>query len=186
LSLFSKCSEINEFFSILRFFRNKLPLLYLNCKQAVDKELAKSLPECKGVSFAADYWTSRSQDPYLGMTMNWIDKDFQMRKVLVACRSAEGRHTGTNIAGHIDKVVGGISGLRGSTTRFCVTDNAANMLSAVPRLTKKIDKGLGCFDHLLNLVMKDTNKANETIAGAIKVILFRNFRYFSNISILIS
>ena len=158
-------------------------MLYYNCKQAVDKELAKTLPDCKGVSFAADYWTSRSQDPYLGMTMNWIDKDFSMRKILVACRSAEGRHTGANIAGHIDKVVGAIPGLKGSTTRFCVTDNAANMLSAVPRQTKKIDKGLGCFDHLLNLAMKDTNKADETIAGAIKVI-FVKFVIFETLVVL--
>ena len=51
-----------------------------------------------------------------------------------------------------------------------MTDNAANMLSAVPRQTKKIDKGLGCFDHLLNLVMKETTKGDPTIADAIKVI----------------
>ena len=93
-----------------------------------------------------------------------------MRKVLVACRSAEGRHNGANIAGHIDKIVGAVPGLKGSTTWFCVTKNAANMLYAVPRMTKKIDKGLGCFDHLVNLVMKDTNKADPTIADAIKVI----------------
>ena len=102
-----------------------------------------------------------------------------MRKILVACR----RHTGVNIACHIYKVVGAIPGLKGSTTRFCVTDNAPNMLSAVPRMTKKIDKGLGCFDHLLNLVMKDTNKADPTIADAIKVIfavLNQNFQYFCN------
>jgi len=30
-----------------------------------------------------------------------------------------------------------------------VTDNAANMLAAVPKHTKKIDVGLACFDHLL-------------------------------------
>ena len=95
----------------------------------------------------------------------------------------EGRHTGANIAGHIDKVVGAIPGLKGSTTRFCVTDNAANMLSAVPRQTKKIDKGLGCFDHLLNLAMKDTNKADETIAGAIKVI-FVKFVIFETLVVL--
>ena len=138
---------------------------------------------------AADYWTSRSQDPYLGMTMNWVDKEFKMRKVLVACRSAEGRHTGANIAGHIDKIVGAVPGLKGSTTRFYVTKNAANMLYAVPRMTKKIDKGLGCFDHLLNLVIKDTNKADPTIADAIKVIfvifvmfvlLYCKFCYFQN------
>jgi hypothetical protein len=150
-------------------FRNKVPLLYLNCKKAVDQELAKALPDCKGVCFTADYWTSRSSDPYLGMTLHYIDKEFEMKKMLVACRSAEGRHTAVNIAGHIDKVVGGVQGLRGSTTRVCVTDNAANMLAAVPKHTKKIDLGLGCFDHLLNLVMKATNKADDQIHQAIKV-----------------
>ena len=155
--------------------------MYLNCKQAVDKELAQTLPDCKGVSFAANYWTSRSQDPYLGMTMHWVDKEFRMRKMLVACRRAEGQHTGINIASHIDKVVGAVPGLKGSTTRLCVTDNAANMWSAVPRQTKKIDKGLGCFDHILNLVMKATNSGNPTfllpifVTFVTIVVLYRYF-----------
>ncbi len=67
------------------------------------------------------------------------------------------------------QIVGAISGLKGSTTRVCVTDNAENMLKAVPDLTKKIDIGLGCFDHLLNLVVKSANLADENILGAIKV-----------------
>ena len=96
-------------------------------------------------------------------------------------KTPEFRHTDVNIGGHIDKVVGAVAGLKGSTTRFCVTDNAANMLAAVPRHTKKIDIGLGCFDHLLNLVMKATSKekADEQIAKAIKVIysvIFVNLR----------
>ncbi len=52
-----------------------------------------------------------------------------------------------------------------------VTDNAANMLA---KHTKKIDIGLACFDHLLNLADKATNLADETIYGVIKVI-FVNF-----------
>jgi hypothetical protein len=86
------------------FYRNKVPLLYANCKAAVDKELAIQLPQCKGVSFTADYWTSRSCDPYLGMTLHFITPEFEMKKLMVACKSAEGRHTGQNIANHIDKV----------------------------------------------------------------------------------
>jgi hypothetical protein len=81
-----------------------VPLLYANCKAAVDKELAIQLPQCKGVSFTADYWTSRSCDPYLGMTLHFITPEFEMKKLMVACKSAEGRHTGQNIANHIDKV----------------------------------------------------------------------------------
>jgi hypothetical protein len=42
------------------------------------------------------------------------------------------------------------------------------MLAAVPKHTKKIDVGLACFDHLLNLVVKAANLANEDIQDAIK------------------
>jgi hypothetical protein len=196
-------------------FRNKVPLLYANCKAQVDKVLAKELPDCRGVCFTADYWTSRAADPYLGMTLHYINSDFQLKKFLVSCRSADYRHTAVNIGSHMDKVirnfrtysnltyfyskfpnvlkfnillfeisvrtqsfhnffvsfvqvVGAIAGLRGNTLRTCVTDNAANMLAAVPKHTKKIDVGLACFDHLLNLVVKAANLANDHIQDAIK------------------
>ena len=192
-----------------------MPLLYANCKAQVDKVLAKELPDCKGVCFTADYWTSRAADPYLGMTLHYINSDFQLKKFLVSCRSADYRHTAINIGSHMDKVirnfrkssklpsfysklpnvlklnillfeitvrtqsthiffvsfvqvVGAIAGLRGNTLRTCVTDNAANMLAAVPKHTKKIDVGLACFDHLLNLVVKAANLANDHIQDAIK------------------
>ncbi len=51
-----------------------------------------------------------------------------------------------------------------------MTDNAANMLKAVPDLTKKIDIGLGCFDHLLNLAVRAANAEIEEIQEAIEVI----------------
>lgn len=49
-----------------------------------------------------------------------------------------------------------------------MTDNASSMLAAVPKLTKKIDIGLGCMDHILNLIVKASNKAIPEIATAIK------------------
>ena len=151
-------------------FRNKMPLLYLNVKAAMDKKLATVLPDCKGVAFTGDFWTSRSAEQYLGVTLHFVDDEFNLNKVMVACKSAEGRHTAVNIAAHIDKVISGVSGLRSSTTRFCVTDNAAAMLAAVPKLTKKLDVGLGCIDHTLNLIVKAANKAVPEIHEAIKVI----------------
>ena len=51
-----------------------------------------------------------------------------------------------------------------------MTDNAANMLKAVPDLTKKIDIGLGCFDHLLNLAVRAANAEVDEIHEAIEVI----------------
>jgi len=76
------------------------------------------------------------------------------------------------------KVVGAINGLRGSTLQVCVTDNAANMLAAVPKHTKKVDIGLPCFDHLLNLVVKAANLADEDVQEAIKVNFFVIFEVF--------
>jgi len=49
-----------------------------------------------------------------------------------------------------------------------VTDNVANMLAAVPKHTKKIDIGLPCFDHLLNLVVRAANLANEPALDSIR------------------
>jgi hypothetical protein len=149
-----------------------MPLLYLNVKAAMDKKLATTLPDCKGVGFSADLWTSNAADPYLGVNIHFIDNEFKLHKVMVACKSAEGRHTAVNIAANLDKVVSGIVGLKVSTTRFCVTDNAAAMLAAVPKHTKKLDVGLGCIDHTLNLMVKAANKAIPEIYLAIKVYYF--------------
>jgi hypothetical protein len=107
-------------------------------------------------------------DQYLGMTCHYVDEKFNVQKVMVACTPAEGRHSAINVGAHIDKAVGRIAGLGSSTTRFCVTDNAANMLAAVPKHTKKVDVGLGCMDHLINLVVEATNKAVPEIDAAIK------------------
>lgn len=145
-----------------------MPLLYFNVKAAMDKMLEKVLPTCQGVAFTGDFWTSNSADPYLGMTMHFVDEDFVLHRIMVACKLAEGRHTAVHIASHMDKVVSGIAGLKSTTTRFCLTDNAAAMLAAVPKLTKKLDVGFGCIDHILNLIIKSTNKAVPEIAAAIK------------------
>jgi hypothetical protein len=41
------------------------------------------------------------------------------------------------------------------------------MLGAVPKLTKKIDVGLGCIDHMINLIVKSTQRAVPEINQAI-------------------
>jgi hypothetical protein len=84
------------------FSRNKLTLLFLNLRAAVNKKIAIDLLDCQGVAFTADYWTSRAADPYLGMTLHYIDAKFEMQKFMVACKSAEGRHTAVNIAGNFN------------------------------------------------------------------------------------
>jgi hypothetical protein len=61
-----------------------------------------------------------------------------------------------------------------------VTDNTANMLKAVPELSKKIDIGLESIDHLLNLAVRAANAEVEQIADAIQVIFITFVEYVSN------
>ncbi len=39
--------------------RNKLPQVFLNVKKAVDAKLALDLPQCEGIGFTCDFWTSK-------------------------------------------------------------------------------------------------------------------------------
>lgn len=104
-------------------------------------------------------------DPYLGLTLHVVDKNFELKNFIVSMTSCKGRHTAPLIAQHLDKQVSKVPGLTANIQTVCVSDNAANMLSAIPRLTKKVDKGLGCADHLINLVVKDAFKVDDDIAG---------------------
>jgi hypothetical protein len=55
------------------------------------------------------------------------------------------------------------------------------MLAAVPKHTKKVDMGLPCFDHLLNLVVKAANLADDNIQDAIKVIFVKFELYINHV-----
>jgi hypothetical protein len=149
------------------FARSKLPLLYSNVKEAVDFKLQEELPSCDGVAFTTDLWSSRAFDPYLGMTVHFIDQKFNLQKFLIHCCKAEGRHTAQFIASNLDSVVQKLK-LNNETARYCTSDNAANMLAAVGKLTNEITGGLGCIDHLLNLIVNASIKAIPEVRDAIE------------------
>jgi hypothetical protein len=83
----------------------------------------------------------------------------------VHCGSAEGRHTAKNIAEHLDKAITDIPGLPSNNHKVCTSDNAANMLCAIPKLTEEIEEGLGCIDHLLNIVVTECLAIPEVKQG---------------------
>jgi hypothetical protein len=107
----------------------------------------------------------------MGITIHYISKLWTLKKLTVHCGEAEGRHTTKNIAEHLDKAITQIPGLPTQVHTVCTSDNAANMLCAIPKLTEEIDEGLGCIDHLLNLVVNDCLETPE-ISDAVEA--FRN------------
>ena len=62
------------------FSRAKLPLLFDQVKQAVDKVIQREVKYTTGVAFTSDHWTSRNMDPYLGVTAHLITKDWTLAR----------------------------------------------------------------------------------------------------------
>ena len=62
------------------YSRAKLPLLYDQVKIAVEAKIRKDVPHTSGVAFTADHWSSRSMDPYIGVTLHMISKNWEMTR----------------------------------------------------------------------------------------------------------
>ena len=89
-----------------------------------------------------------------------------MEKVLIHCGEAKGKHTAVLIAEKLDKVIDSLELAEGMFTAM-TTDNAINMLNAVNKESKTIHLGLGCIDHLLQLVINRSIDKVEVVKSAV-------------------
>ena len=85
------------------FSRYKLPLLFENVKDAVDKLLHKELPQCSGYGFSTDIWSSRNNDSYMALSFHYISESFELRKFIIACSYFDGHHTGDAISAKLEQ-----------------------------------------------------------------------------------
>ena len=60
------------------YSRAKLPLLYDQVKALVESKIKKEVPHTAGVAFTADHWSSRAMDPYIGVTLHMISKNWTL------------------------------------------------------------------------------------------------------------
>ena len=80
---------------------------------------------------------------------------------MIHCGEAKGKHTAVLIAQTLDEVLDNLN-LPEDKFSAITTDNARNMLNATQKKAKTIDMGLGCLDHLLQLVV---NKSIDKVPG---------------------
>ena len=150
------------------FSRAKLPLLYKQVKQGVDSKIKKDVKFTTGIAFTSDYWSSRAMDPYLGVTMHMIGKNWTLDRYMVHCGPHEGRHTGQLVARKLDEIINSLDLSEENLFKSMTTDNASNMKIAC-RDSHTIDKHISCFDHSLNLVVNaGINSVDEIKASAEK------------------
>ncbi|XP_069128352.1 E3 SUMO-protein ligase ZBED1-like [Argopecten irradians] len=141
---------------------------YENTKLALQLKLASSPRH----AVTGDFWTSSaSGDPYLTITVHFIDDDFKLNSNVLLTRTVHESHTGENIAHEFSKDVEEW-GLRDP---FAVSDHAANMMSAFS--THLGWPHMGCLGHCLNLVVTKGLKLQNISKLTAKVRkLFSHFR----------
>ena len=153
------CNDMNPRFNVkdsTAFARHKLPLLYDTLVSARNDLLLDELPDCKQVAITFDHWSSRNNDPFLCLTLHYINKDFVLRKMTVAIVHHPETHTGSEIADMIQRQLEEIPPLLAITRIVCVVDQAANMRKAIndADCLLSLDNGsICCMDHKLNTAL---------------------------------
>ncbi|XP_065679069.1 uncharacterized protein LOC136093761 [Hydra vulgaris] len=132
------------------FSRYKLPLLYESVMDTVQNLIEKEVSTCQQVAITTDGWTSRSQDPYITLTLHYINSQFELKKYVLNFDNFVGRHTGYHISKALEEMIQKYPVLDAVPKKVIVHDAAANMKHAVSIMNKTKYESLLCADHLLN------------------------------------
>ncbi|CAG8483277.1 5753_t:CDS:2 [Cetraspora pellucida] len=116
-----------------------------------------------------DLWSSRTDKPYIGITVGWLDlKNWTLKEGLLACEKIKGRYTDENIQDTIVQIIDRFQ-LKQKLVA-ATTDNGANVVKAI----RLIDiSHVPCSAHTLHLsVLKGLNIAKPFKKRITNLILF--------------
>jgi hypothetical protein len=145
------------------YSRNTCALVWKNLKEALDKVLAKDLPDLDVVSFTSDLWQSRATDDFISLTIHFVDIDWSLRHYNIECRPFSSAHSGVMIGYAMDEMIRAVKGLAEATLKYMTTDGAANMKKACDE-SETVSHQLICLNHILNLAFKDACKIPAVVA----------------------
>ncbi|XP_057181274.1 E3 SUMO-protein ligase ZBED1-like [Triplophysa rosa] len=132
------------------FTKVALPSLYTKCRLEIEREIRS----IEYFASTTDLWSSRTAEPYLSLTVHFIDSDFAMKSKLLQTSFFPQAHTGELIAAGLKEAISAW-GLLEERLVCITTDNAANMIRAasVNNWTR-----LHCFGHRLHLAIENAMK----------------------------
>ncbi|CAG8618012.1 10001_t:CDS:2, partial [Scutellospora calospora] len=121
------------------------------------------------VNLMTDLWSSRTNQAYIGVTVTWINSNFELKKALLTIQLLLSLHTAKAIEDSLNQV---ITNWRLTGRVFCITtDNGANVKKAIS-LMDNITRS-SCSAHTLQLsVLKGLKPAVRLIKRAKNLILF--------------
>ncbi len=137
----------------------EIPKLY----EQAQKTVKDSIQSASSLVLTSDMWTARTTEAYLTLSGHFIDKDWQMQSCNLATIHVAVQHTADNISEILTKITDewGIT----NKVHAVITDSGANMVSAV---RKTCWKHIPCFSHTLNLIVKDSIKADTSLESILE------------------
>uniref|UniRef100_A0AAQ5Y0H8 BED-type domain-containing protein n=1 Tax=Amphiprion ocellaris TaxID=80972 RepID=A0AAQ5Y0H8_AMPOC len=136
-----------------------LPKLYAQVRET----LKDSIQSASCLALTCDMWTARTTESYLTVKGHFIDKDWQMQSCNLAAIHVAVQHTADNISELLVTITDDWDIT--SKVQTVVTDSGANMVSAV---RKTYWKHIPCFAHTLNLIVKDSIKADTSLESILE------------------
>ncbi|CAB4431752.1 unnamed protein product [Rhizophagus irregularis] len=107
------------------------------------------------VSVTTDIWSSLKNEGFLGVTIHFIDNDWQLKHFTLDIFRFKGSHTGQAISDEIYKLLTEFN-LQNKTLSI-TTDNASNMVACARELRVKFEHNdfihYRCVAHILNLIV---------------------------------
>jgi hypothetical protein len=109
--------------------------------------LGMLVSEAETINFTTDMWTSRRNNGYIGVTVNWIDKNFSIHEAVLSCELLPSPHTAENIKNALVQI---FENWRIHHKIFAATtDNGANILKAVSLMNNV--QSVSCVAHTIHL-----------------------------------
>ncbi|GES93814.1 zinc finger BED domain-containing protein 1-like [Rhizophagus clarus] len=149
-----------------KYVKKLITKAYNNSKQELIKLFGNTIKFC---SITTDLWTGRDRQGYIGVTCSFINKEFELQEIMLACQYIEYPHTSQNIARTIMNLIFEW----GLEKKFiCITtDNGSNIVAASRLLPNTFR--IPCAAHTLNLVVnKGLIPVEILIARAKRLINF--------------
>lgn len=133
-----------------RLTENEIPKLYLKKKRTIQKEIndiRSGSYDLAMFSFTTDLWSSITMEPYMSLTMHFIDDNFQLHKYCLETKYIPDTHTGVNLAMALSELLASWELTVKDDLMVITTDSASNMIKMG---TEAQVTRLPCFGHLLH------------------------------------
>lgn len=139
--------------------KNRLVYVY----EQVSTKIAAELSEVSVVAWTSECWSSRSQDAYVTVTMNYLDSNWIPKTYTLATEELSEHHTAANLTAKMKNEM--IKWNLVNKVSTVVTDNALNAKNSVRDLEGLfINEGVTCAAHSLQLCVTKAMALDDAAA----------------------